>query len=216
MPTTPQLSAQERYNGLAFRVLLDAIARPGSIGRLPNNVLSDRLPSIGGGPVSRPILAVMLSLLDQQTGFCIAAGGAWPAADDELMHWIALRSGARATPAAVADYVLLHDISSLPLLADLKRGSLSYPEQSASAFCLVEGFDGPPIWELRGPGIADRTAVSVRGMTAAGHAAIIDRRGEYPLGIDLYFIDPVGNCLALPRSTTISPLGTALEAAWAM
>lgn len=216
MPTTPQLTTQERYNGLVFRVLLDTSARPGSIGRLPDAAPAGELPSINGGATHWPILAGMMSLLDQQTGFAVATAGNWLAAEDRLTRWIALRSRARAAAPEEADFVLLHDIASLPLISQLKRGTLSYPEQSATVFCLVDAVDGPPSWVLRGTGIARQMPVGIVGMDVSGTAAILAQRNSFPLGIDIYFIDRAANCLALPRSSTISPHGTALEAAWAM
>ncbi len=125
-PPTPL----ERFNSLAFRVLLDCLARPGKVGHLPPPPLAD-LPLLPDGtPPNAIAVAVIMSLLDQTVSFGHAAGEEWLPVNHPLTRRIALRTNARPADPSATDFALLHDPSGTTLFGNLNIGSLLEPERS--------------------------------------------------------------------------------------
>jgi phosphonate C-P lyase system protein PhnH len=103
------------------------------------------------------------------------------------------------------------------LITQLSKGTLLEPESGTTVFyCvgrLIEGND----WleenldwvtlELTGPGIEYMHKVSVIGLARSEITLINLTRQGYPLGIDVYLIDYLGRCVALPRTTRIRMVG---------
>ncbi|WP_298817430.1 phosphonate C-P lyase system protein PhnH [Chloroflexus sp.] len=203
-----QVAAQptplERFNGHAFRVLLDCLARPGKIGQLPSPPFSGA-PSVSNS--KEPNLAAVaacMSLLDQTVSFVQAVDADWMAADHPLTRWITLRTNARAVAPALADFALFHDPSCLALIGELKAGTLLEPEHSCTLFVCVPGIavDADVTLRLTGPGIKDVAGVGLPGLTQPELVALAQRR-PFPLGIDIFVIDQHARCLGLPRTTQI-------------
>lgn len=182
-----------RETQLTFRVLLDAMARPGTIRQLP--------VAAEGAPVNPWLAATLLTLLDHEVGLAVES---FPGADG-IELYVRQRTAARPTAAEQADFVVVSwDTldSSLPLR--LRTGTLEYPNDSATLLVLV-----PPLGSetglqlaLAGPGVAAGHTAWVGGLSPALFEAR-DEAAEYPCGIDLLLIDPSGQVLALPRSTAI-------------
>lgn len=194
----------ERFNGLAFRVLLDCLARPGKVGRLPAPPFADLPPLPDGAPPNTVAVAAWLSLLDQTVSFVHAASEEWLPVDHPLTRWIALRTNARPVAPATADFALLHDPAGTTLFGELNTGSLLEPERSCTVFLSVpEIVPNGETLRLRGPGIATTATVGLRGVAPTKLAAIAARPSQFPLGIDLFLIDQQGRCLGLPRTTQI-------------
>lgn len=194
----------ERFNGLAFRVLLDCLARPGKVGHLPPPPFADLPPLPDGTPPNATAVAAGMSLLDQTVSFVHAAGEEWLPVDHPLTRWIALRTNARPVEASAADFALLHDPAGTALFGELTAGSLLYPERSCTVFlCVPEIAPNGETLCLRGPGIATTATVGLRGVAPTELAALAARPSQFPLGIDLFVIDQQGQCLGLPRTTQI-------------
>jgi alpha-D-ribose 1-methylphosphonate 5-triphosphate synthase subunit PhnH len=204
--STPSPTPQEHFNSRAFRVLLDCLARPGSIGRLPTPLYGRSLPALPGAATPNPFaVAACLSLIDQETSLAHGVAGTWIADDHALSHWMRLRSNARMAGPALADYVILHDAASAPLLGALKQGTLTFPERSCTAFlCVPELSSAVATWRLRGPGIAQSATLGLPGLPADVLPAILASRAHFPLGIDIFCIDQAGACVGLPRTTTLT------------
>ncbi len=201
--TAPPPTPQEAFSSRTFRLLLDALARPGTLQRLPEPLAPP--PALPNATMPNPYaVAACLTLIDQETGFAHACSGAWLAPDQPLSRWMALRTNARLCPPSLADYVILHDAASAPLLTELKQGSLTFPERSATAFlCIAELSSPGATWNLRGPGINGTLTVGLPGVSATLLPAILATRAHFPLGVDLFCVDRSGLCLGLPRTTMI-------------
>ena len=204
--------AQVRYSALTFRMLLDALARPGKIIQLAVPQLQNNPAQITAGNINSFALGALLTLLDRETSFILASQAHWLETSHPWTQWIMLRSGSPAAPAEQADFALICDQQSQILLTQLHRGTLLAPESSATAlYCLeqitheltAEVEDGWII-ELRGPGIADVQSVKVRGVSEAALTDLVITRRGYPLGIDVFFIDDAGRCIGLPRTTRLT------------
>ena len=182
-----------RETQLTFRVLLDTMARPGTIRQLP--------VAAEGAPVNPWLAASLLTLLDHEVGLAVAA---FPGADS-LERYVRQRTAARPATLEQADFVVTSwDTLDASLPLRVRQGTLEYPNDSATLLILVPPL-GPAAGlrlDLAGPGVAAGHHAWISGLTAALFAAR-DDAAEYPCGIDLLLIDPSGQVLALPRSTAI-------------
>jgi alpha-D-ribose 1-methylphosphonate 5-triphosphate synthase subunit PhnH len=185
------------------------MARPGTIGQIPEPSMFTQIPTItiDNQPIlaNRFALTSCLSLLDQETRFAQAANNTWIDTQSDINRWVQLRSNCRLSDAQNALFVYLWDSASSALLHELNPGTLTFPEQSCTAFIAVpEINDTEPTWQLRGPGIDGHCDVGVHGVVADFVNHIIATRAYFPLGIDIVCIDSNGKCIALPRTCQIS------------
>ena len=98
-----------------FRVVLEAMARPGRVGRVP--MPDPRCPVAGAGALS----AVLLTLLDHEVTFAVA-----PSPDDgsdgvDLSRYLTAVTGSRPAPIEQADYVVVQGMPSATHIAPQRR-----------------------------------------------------------------------------------------------
>lgn len=178
-----------------YRLMLDAIARPGKILTL------QRLDVYPPHCMTGFAAGLAFTLLDAETGFAVLpANGHW-------QDYVALNTGARPVAAERAEFLLVDGKEYAPQILSLNRGSLPSPEGGATLFVMVGNIaaDGGGVrLTLTGPGIKGRAAITIDGLNIANLDNIVALNQEYPLGVDTFFTDPHGNLAALPRSTTVS------------
>jgi alpha-D-ribose 1-methylphosphonate 5-triphosphate synthase subunit PhnH len=170
----------------AFREVLEAIARPGTI----RQVAGARGPE----PLSLAASVALLTLADVTTAVHLAGALDCPAVRD----WIAFHIGAPLTTAELADFAV-GCWADLQPVSRFRIGQPDYPDRSATLIIETDRLvnHGPA---LTGPGIAMATWLSLPE-TAAFHA----NRALFPLGFDCLFTS--GDRLAgLPRSTRVERL----------
>ena len=179
-----------------FRVVLDALARPGTVQRLP--------VAAGDAPVNPWLAAVLVTLLDHEVSLAVEPfEGA-----EGVAQYARQRTAVPLVPAERADFVVAAwDRLDPQLPTRLRQGSLAYPNDSATLLILVPSFDQSNggeglLLDLAGPGVPSRHRVRVGGLRPALFETR-DEVAEYPCGIDLILIDPSGQIAALPRSTAI-------------
>jgi len=183
---------------LAFRAVLDALARPGLPAQLPVSPESSPTP----GAALPPVLLPLLALADLGTGVCVL--GAEGFLD---RHWAGVLSTATSAPGVPLERARL--VGALgPISAEeihrLRRGTPLAPEDGALLAVAVAGLaGGPRRWWLSGPGIAGRRAASPLGVPDEFVAARADAVAGYPAGIDALLVAPDGGILGLPRTTSI-------------
>jgi alpha-D-ribose 1-methylphosphonate 5-triphosphate synthase subunit PhnH len=170
----------------AFRQVLEAMARPGSIRR------------VGGAappaPVSVAAGAVLLTLVDATTRLHLAGAADNP----DMRDWVAFHLGAPLVAAEVADFAL-GTWDALQPVTRFRVGEPDYPDRSATLIVEMDRLvnHGPA---LAGPGIELATWLNLPE-TAAFRA----NRALFPLGFDT--ILTAGDRLAgLPRSTRVERL----------
>lgn len=226
---------QTLYNAVTFRHLLDSMARPGKINQLE---YPDFLEDV---PLERNAnfyaLGAMLTLLDREVTFAVAADGQWLSHTSPIVQWLLLRSGSTIAPPKSAMFAFFCQGWSAGLITQLSRGTQLGPESSATAFYCIEQLTDTRLsddgqisqqesssgiraadklaenldWvtlELTGPGIESMRSVSVRGLARSEIDQLNLTRQGYPLGIDVYLIDGEGHCIGLPRTTRISVMAT--------
>jgi alpha-D-ribose 1-methylphosphonate 5-triphosphate synthase subunit PhnH len=170
----------------AFRAILDALARPGTI----HTVQGAAPPA----PLSPAAGAVLLTLCDATTPLHLAGAHDCPA----LREWITFHCAAPLVAAedamfALGTWAALHPINRFAI------GLPDYPDRAATL--IVEMPDLAPTGaRLRGPGIETTSQLNLPE-TAAFRA----NRAQFPLGFDCLFTAG-GQIAGLPRSTIVGDI----------
>ncbi len=168
----------------AFRAILTAMARPGTVAELPY--------AHGPAPVSQAAATVLLTLCDRTTPLYLAASHDTAA----LRDWIAFHCAAPLSDARDAAFAL-GTWTGLQPLDRFATGTPEYPDRSVTLIVDCHDFDAAPA-RLRGPGIKDCAALALPDALAfaANHT-------RFPLGWDAIFTHGT-RLAALPRSTGVS------------
>ncbi len=190
-PPAATLDAQQ-----TFRVLLNAMARPGTVHTLP----------VRAG--TSPERAVCFALLDFEVSYAIANSGDGNDTD-ALEQWIALHTGCRRAEVADATFVLAYGPLPDAAWAAIRRGTLAFPDTGATIIHVLPAVgeaspdsDGTRL-TLRGPGIEDVQELIVAGLAPSAFASLAHANREYPLGVDVILLDRMGRVACLPRSTHV-------------
>jgi alpha-D-ribose 1-methylphosphonate 5-triphosphate synthase subunit PhnH len=184
----PVLAAQA-----TFRVVMDAMARPGTIRRLAG------VPA--PAPLSPSAAAVALTLLDYETPFWLDA----PLAQaGEVARFICFHTGARVTAdPADAAFAFVATPAAAPPFASFAQGSLEYPDRSTTLVLQVAHLAEGEGLVLRGPGIAETRRLAASPIPADFLDQLADNRARFPRGVDIVLAasDAVAG---LPRSLHVT------------
>lgn len=175
----------------AFRALMDAFARPGTIADLSG--LAD-----APAPMQPAAGAFLLTLADGDTPVFFEAD--MPSA----IAWVGFHSGAQPTRnPETARFAVLAEGSDCAGWDRFAIGTTEYPDRSATLLLPVASLDGGPGLILSGPGIETTTRISPAGLAHGFLAVMADNRAGFPLGFDLVLVSGA-DAIALPRTTRIS------------
>jgi alpha-D-ribose 1-methylphosphonate 5-triphosphate synthase subunit PhnH len=174
----------------AFRAIMHAMARPGSVVALDAAL---RPPA----PLNGVSAAVALTLCDFQTPVWLS-----PAlADAKAVQYLKFHTGApvveRMGEAQFA-FLLAEEQFDLSLFA---QGTHEYPDRSATLVIQAQGFHGQGA-RLTGPGIKGAVQFGVEGIAASFWAAMAANHARFPVGADVIFAAPY-SIAAVPRSSAI-------------
>ncbi len=177
----------------AFRIVMDAMARPGSLHRFP--ALAH--PPAPLDPVAG---ALVLTLCDADTPVWLDAG---LARARTVVDWIAFHTSAPVVAdKAEAVFAIVSDASQMPDLSRFAQGSQDYPDRSTTVILSVNQLDGGAPLDLAGPGIKGTVAFSPNPMPTLFRHHWAENRARFPRGVDLIFAG--GEAVAcLPRSTRL-------------
>jgi phosphonate C-P lyase system protein PhnH len=144
-----------------FRILMTAIAFPGTIQQLKSAAISFSNPDLGY------ILHPMLTLLDHETTFCVVCRDA--DLNGKVTHYIELNTSSKKRELSQADFILCLDGSLGGRFEELKKGTLAQPDKSATIFYLLNSLDAIPDvnaiqFSLTGPGIKYFQTVYASGL----------------------------------------------------
>ncbi|MBV8821385.1 MAG: phosphonate C-P lyase system protein PhnH, partial [Ktedonobacteraceae bacterium] len=193
---------------------------PGKLNQLPYPAFLGEPPHYRANSTDIPLnfyaLGALWTLLDREVSFVLAANGQWLDLATAAAQWLALRTGATVVEPSMADFAFFCASSSNGLLTALNVGTLLEPESSATAIYCVEQLvaesrEQPEVRDdnsghyvaLTGPGIQAECVMRVVGLAEGEVALIQATRQNYPLGIDIYLVDTMGRCVALPRTTKV-------------
>lgn len=188
----PGFSTPVRDAQAAFRALLEAMARPGTI-------VVPRAPPAPPPPLPAAMAAVALTLLDADTPLWFDSASDSPDASD----WLRFHCGCRIVPQPDhAAFLFVTSAERMPAHARLMSGSDEYPDTSATVVVRVEALGRGEELVLSGPGILGETTLRVTGLPPRFVAEREANLRLMPRGVDAILV--AGDSLvALPRSTAI-------------
>jgi alpha-D-ribose 1-methylphosphonate 5-triphosphate synthase subunit PhnH len=184
-----------------FRVLLQALARPGLLLALGKAAPA---PVLGAAYA----FAVAECLVDHEVGFATVGDGLISTERSLFDEEVRLRTGARAVPHAEAEFVFVFGIGG-DAMRQLCVGDLLDPERGATLIWNVDGFAGGLRLALAGPGIEGAAALALAGVAPADIVALQELNRDYPCGVDVFFVDGGGMVVGVPRSSRITLQETA-------
>jgi alpha-D-ribose 1-methylphosphonate 5-triphosphate synthase subunit PhnH len=175
-------------NHTTFRVILSAMSHPGKVFRLPQ---FDKEETAA--------VELLSCLFDNEVGVAVIG-------DHTLAEELNRHTGCRLVPCKEADFVVIGNLASKVDLADVKRGSLEYPNNGATLVYLVDGLseaEGGVV--LEGPGVREPIPLRISGLAAGELSRLREANSQYPLGIDAIFFVPRrnGRVACIPRSSKI-------------
>lgn len=187
-----------------FRLVLDAVARPGTVIDLAPFAARVAPPMAMNGAAA----VVALTLLDAEATFAVWAP---PPADVERARALRSRTNARSSGPAAAAFHFVLGVDPSAALDAASVGTLENPHLGATLLLEVDllaaATEAAPAagarrFALRGPGIADTTTIDVAA-TFDWWSPRAARVAEFPMGVDLLLVDRSDRLAALPRTTRI-------------
>lgn len=167
-----------------FRALLDAMSRPGTVGRVPT------------GPADR---AVVAALVDHEVSFHTP--------DDGLAEALAAEGRYEPAPPTAADIVHARGVPDWDV-RELRRGSLREPSGGATVVYRAGSLEAEPdpgaegtTVRLTGPGVPGERVAAV-GLPPGELAALAAAQSTYPRGVDAV-VTAGRRLLAVPRSASL-------------
>ncbi|MFE5813330.1 phosphonate C-P lyase system protein PhnH [Streptomyces sp. NPDC056479] len=174
-----------------FRAVLDALARPGTVTRVPAAVAAE-VPSA---------LLPVLALADLGTGIRVLE-------EDGAGLWsdvVSVATNAPVVPLEQARLVAAVRPVAPEEILRLARGAADTPEDGAVLCLPVSALEGGPrTWRLSGPGVPGEREVAPDGLPDGFVEARAEAVGGFPAGVDLMLAAPDGSLMGLPRSTTVT------------
>lgn len=187
VPTLTPRSAREQE---AFRSLLNAMARPGSIWQAPIHPQGGQFGAA---------LSLLEAVLDHEVTFAVLP----PRAD--LTETLLRLTGSRVAPPETADYLLCTGEGILTAVRAAKTGTPEFPDRSATVIAAISAVSGQAgdgeALTLCGPGIKDTATVWIAGLPAGLLDARAEQNAELPMGVDLVLVAPDGTFTCLSRYT---------------
>jgi alpha-D-ribose 1-methylphosphonate 5-triphosphate synthase subunit PhnH len=177
-----------------FRVLLEVLSRPGTIGQLPHP--PDAPPGLGPA-----CAAIALALIDFETPVWLDSA---LGADEQLVSWLKFHTGAPVTgDPATAAFALIGTPESMPPRTIFAMGSAEYPDTSTTLILAVEAMGNDSGVTFSGPGIAGKKRFGAAPLPADFWAETEAVHAAFPRGNDVFF-GAGESVAALSRSTRIS------------
>ena len=121
------------YTQKVFRSILDSMARPGKINSIEPFPLHFAATEISYAPF---ILGIASTLLDIEVSFQITDSNLVKLSTDLVFH-----TNSRAVSITEADYIFMTSFDDPSKLQDAKRGTLDYPDSSATIIMVVDYLD---------------------------------------------------------------------------
>lgn len=184
----------------AYRKLLDSLSRPGMISDL--SVEAEKLEPDEDSLCLPATLVLAQMLLDTEVTFKV-----FSEREARVTHGFSRLTYAHEAEAGEADFIfVLNDAAPGDLTRALevaKIGDLMDPHHSAILIIETNGLTGGSKLLLTGPGI--RTTAGAEVVSQEDWVRVrAEKNAEYPMGLDLIFVDADHRLLALPRTTQVA------------
>jgi alpha-D-ribose 1-methylphosphonate 5-triphosphate synthase subunit PhnH len=178
-----------------FRSALTALSEPGRVLQLPV-ALGDVCRQLGGG-VGPAALGLLLALTDGDTPVWLDRKASSAAA------FLGFHTGAPIVERAMESrFALIADPVAGPNLAAFDRGSVDYPDRSATVIMEVGRVLSGGRLGFSGPGIPTRRYLTIHGLPENFIADWAANRALFPCGVDV-LLTCGDQFLGLPRSTAL-------------
>lgn len=175
-----------------FRLMMDGMARPGTIKTVTTHVSAPAPLGLAAG-------AIALALADHDTPVWLSAAFQKSA----VPGWVSFHCGAPITrEKSEARFAFVEAGAALPSFGLFAAGTQDYPDRSATLFIEVPGFDEGPSFILSGPGIAATRTVRVKGLSDGFIGQWTMNRALFPRGVDVV-LTAGDHFLCLPRTVLI-------------
>ncbi|CAM2144246.1 Alpha-D-ribose 1-methylphosphonate 5-triphosphate synthase subunit PhnH [Pararobbsia alpina] len=176
-----------------FRVLLDTLSRPGTLGRIQPVLDAD-------GPLAHipcSAFAALLTLADYATPVWIQQH------DDALAATVRFHTGAPiAQHANEAAFAYIHEAADIPAADTFALGEPETPDRSTTLLIRVDALEGGRPLTLSGPGIESSVTIAPRGIPDAFWHARAELAPAFPCGIDCYLVCGA-ELMGIPRTTLV-------------
>ncbi|MEM7109901.1 MAG: phosphonate C-P lyase system protein PhnH [Bacteroidota bacterium] len=175
-----------------FRIIMDAMARPGSIHKLDGGI-----EELEG--VNKATCLVAFTLLDSNVTF-------YQRFSETFDEYLILNTSSSPAQAEQADFLFLNGNEEMDqVIEQAKEGDPEYPEKGAFLIIQVakisyERFNNSHEVILNGPGVKAEQPIYLEGIEKSILEIIKEKNVEYPLGVDTLLTDPRGNTVGIPRS----------------
>lgn len=150
-------------------------------------------------------ILLALTVLDHEVTFNVIAKE-----EEEVSRMINQLTYSKPVDLPEADFIfILQDASEEQMkeaLTKAKVGDLFNPHESAMIILEVPDVTKGDSMILSGPGIQDESFISLPNVSA-WIGVRNEKNIEFPLGIDMYFVDQQDRLIALPRTTQIRENG---------
>ena len=176
-----------------FRVVMEAMARPGSVQRV---VAAVGAPT----PVMRGTAAIALTLFDHDTPIWLDSK---MSETSEVAKWLKFHTSAPVVAdSSICSFALIGDAGALPDLSHFALGTNEYPDRSTTLVLQVKDLTRGEVYEMRGPGI-DGSAVLQAIIEPKNLFERLAVNGSlFPRGVDVVLVadDAI---VAIPRTTRL-------------
>jgi alpha-D-ribose 1-methylphosphonate 5-triphosphate synthase subunit PhnH len=176
-----------------FRLLMESMARPGTIQSVATDVAQPEPLGCAAG-------AVALTLCDHDTPVWLSGA----LAKSPVGSWIAFHTGATVTrDRAEARFAFLEAGAALASFDLFALGTQEYPDRSTTLVIEVEALGQGDAFTLAGPGIKETASAQISGLPETFIRLWSDNRALFPRGVDLV-LTAGRQLLCLPRTTRIT------------
>ncbi|MFM7534367.1 MAG: phosphonate C-P lyase system protein PhnH [Acidimicrobiales bacterium] len=171
-----------------FRTLLDTLARPGTIARLPEP-FGSTIPAVLCLPLALSDLGIPITVVGDP---------------DRWAGDVARATGATVTAPAHAWAAAVVAGFEPALIEQFDPGSALEPERGARLAVLVSELgSGPLSLSLSGPGVPGRRHLRLGGVAPEALRTLQSRNASFPAGLDVWFVTEDGRIAALSRTTEL-------------
>ena len=175
----------------SFRRILDVMAEPGTIVRLPYEL---EVPT----PMHTATAAVCLTLCGRDSPVWLAQRAAFPS----VASYLRFQTGCPFADLPEAQFAVALEPGELPNIGALNPGSDERPELSATLIVQVPRLAAGNGIRLTGPGIEVEARLDIEGLPDDFWRQRKRHEALFPCGIDILFASG-SQLAALPRSTRI-------------
>ncbi|MFS2178272.1 phosphonate C-P lyase system protein PhnH [Rhizobium pisi] len=176
-----------------FKMLMDGMARPGTIQTVQPDVTPPAPLGIAAG-------AIALTLCDHDTPVWLASA----LAKSGVAEWLGFHTGAPSTAEkAEARFAFIEAGTALCSFGLFASGTQEYPDRSTTVVMELAELEGGRRLALMGPGIQSVTEMAPIGLPDTFLRLWTENRALFPRGVDIVLTSGK-RFLCLPRTTKIT------------